>query len=134
MEQAGVNSHGGASVAAQLFPDAVPGSRAAGAAPDAAAATPQQGIASCGAPGGETLRVLAPPEPAPPRRRRPPPSEEELARAARLQARPALGQVLISRWVFICSDCLLHMWASRVHCSCYAAAKRHACQDNPAAV
>ena len=91
-EQAGVRAHGGASVAAELFPDAVTGFRAADAAPDAAAATPQQGVAGGGAPGGETLRALVPLEPAPPRRRRPPPSQEEFARAARLQARPALGQ------------------------------------------
>ena len=98
MDQAGVRSHaGGASVAAELFPDAVTEYCAAGAAPDAAVATPQQGAAGVGAPGGEILRVLAPPEPAPPRRRRPPLSEEELARAARLQARPAPGQTLMSR-------------------------------------
>ena len=79
---------GGASVAAELFLDAVTEYCGVGAAPDAAAATPQQGVASGRAPGGETLRILAPPEPVPLRRRRPPPSEEELARAARLQARP----------------------------------------------
>ena len=94
MEQAAARSQGGASVAAELFPDTLRDSRADGAAAsNTAAATPQQGAAGSGMPGREALGVLALPGAAPPRRRRPPPSEEELARAARLQARPALHPV-----------------------------------------